>query len=133
MTKTFLFIDDDAFHSEGIRNPEKYYPLIGRGDLLTKMQTFDIIVKFTNVEDAIDYILINGCPNFISFDNDLQHELEGRHLAKWLTDQDIDSGFTFFPNDFDWFVHSQNPIASKAINGLLVPYMEYRKTASFNN
>ena len=129
-TTTFLFLDDDAFHPEGIRNPEKYYPLIGRNDLLAKMQTFDTIVKFTNVEDAIDYIRNNGCPNFISFDNDLQRDLEGRHLAKWLTDRDIDSGFAFFPDDFDWFVHSQNPIASKAINGLLVPYMEYRKSAS---
>lgn len=57
MTETFLFLDDDAFHPEGIRNPEKYYPLIGRDDLLVKIQTFDTIVKFTNVEDAIDYIL----------------------------------------------------------------------------
>jgi hypothetical protein len=132
MSKTFLFLDDDAFQPEGIRNPEKYYPLIGRDDLLTIMQTFDTIVKFTNVEDATDYILNNGCPNFISFDNDLQRELEGRHLAKWLTDQDIDSGFSFFPDDFNWFIHSQNPIASKAINGLLVPYMEYRKSAFSN-
>lgn len=127
---TFLFLDDDAFHPEGIRDPEKYYPLIGRHDLLKLMGEFDTIVKFTTVEDAQQYILENGCPNFISFDNDLQRDLEGRHLAKWLTDQDIDSGFTFIPPDFDWFVHSQNPVASRAINGLLAPYMEYRTQAA---
>ena len=72
--KIFLFLDDDAFSPEGIRNPEKYYPLIGANIILEKMQNYEV-TKVTSVEDAQNFIEKNGCPHFISFDNDLQKKL----------------------------------------------------------
>jgi hypothetical protein len=122
MNKTFLFLDDDAFHSEGIRNPEKYYPLIGADKILTLMQNYQVI-KCITVESAQQYINENGCPNFISFDNDLKMKLEGIHLAQWLVEQDMDQP-SFFPEDFQFFVHSQNNIAKERIYSYLGQYLQ---------
>lgn len=120
--KVFLFLDDDAFHPEGIRNPEKYYPLIGAEDVLNLMKDYDV-VKFTTVEAAQEYILANGCPDFISFDNDLMVKLEGIDLAKWLVEKDMNEG-SVFPKDFQFFVHSQNINAKARIYSYLNQYLE---------
>jgi hypothetical protein len=123
----FLFLDDDAFSNEGIRNPEKYYPLIGADFLLEKMKNYEV-VKFTSVEDAQDFIEKNGCPHFISFDNDLQRQLEGIDLAKWLVEKDLDNP-GFFPENFEFFVHSQNIKAAPRIYSLLNQYLEMKEKA----
>lgn len=127
MKPTFLFLDDDAFHPDKIRNPEIYYPLIGADDILQKMQGYDV-VTFISVEDAQEHINKNGCPSFISFDNDLQREIEGVHLAQWLVEKDLDNP-GFIPDDFEYFVHSQNPIAKKRIYSYLNQYLESREPA----
>ena len=125
MKSTFLFLDDDAFHPDKIRNPEIYYPLIGAGDILQKMQGYEV-VTFISVEDAQKHINTNGCPSFISFDNDLQRDLEGIHLAQWLVEKDLDNP-GFIPDDFEYFVHSQNPIAKKRIYSYLNQYLEQKE------
>ena len=127
MKPTFLFLDDDAFHPDKIRNPEIYYPLIGADDILQKMQGYDV-VTFISVEDAQEHINKNGCPSFIFFDNDLQREIEGVHLAQWLVEKDLDNP-GFIPDDFEYFVHSQNPIAKKRIYSYLNQYLESREPA----
>lgn len=124
----FMFLDDDAFHAEGIRSPEKYYPLIGADRVLELMGNFDV-VKVVTVEDAIDFINSKGCPSFISFDNDLRVKLEGIDLAKWLVEQDLESP-GFLPADFDFFVHSQNIAAKERINSLLTQYLGCRENVS---
>lgn len=121
--KTFLFLDDDAFHPDQNRNPRLYYPLIGAADMYELMLSCDH-VKFTTVEGAIDYMETNGCPNFISFDNDLKRELEGKDLAKWIVEKDMDNP-GFIPNDFQFFVHSQNVAAKKDIYSYLGQYLEH--------
>lgn len=123
--KIFLFLDDDAFHPDKIRHPRYYYPLIGANDIKELAYNCDII-KFTTVEGAQDYIMSKGCPDFISFDNDLMRELEGKDLAIWLVEKDLDNP-GFIPQDFGFFVHSQNPIAKEKINSYLGQYLQVRE------
>lgn len=122
--KVFLFLDDDAFHPDKIRHPRVYYSLLGEHKLLEFMYTCDV-VKFATVEGAQDYILREGCPDFISFDNDLMRELEGIDLAKWLVEKDMDCP-GFIPAGFDFFVHSQNNIARERILSYLGQYLSSR-------
>lgn len=123
--KTFLFLDDDAFHPEKIRNMRNYYPLIGAEEILKIAQQSEVQLN-TTVEGAIDYIEKNGCPDFISFDNDLQRDLEGLDLAKWLIEKDLDYP-GFIPKDFKFFVHSQNIIAKEKIYSRLDQYLSVRE------
>lgn len=131
--KVFLFLDDDIFDIDKIRKPRIYYPLIGANDILEKMNSYEKIEFFTTVEGAIDWIEKNGCPNFISFDNDLKRDLEGRDLAKWLVEKDLDNNGDFIPDDFEYFVHSQNIDAKKAINALLENYLNFKKSENNSN
>lgn len=123
--KVFLFLDDDAFHPKNIRHPRYYYPLIGAESIL-KIADASEVVKFTTVEGAQDYINKHGCPDFISFDNDLQRELEGLDLAKWIIEKDLDNP-GFIPEDFNFFVHSQNIIAKEKIYSRLGQYLSQRE------
>ena len=111
----FMFLDDDAFHPDKIRHPRYYYPLIGADDLLEKVYNSELVVN-TTVEGAIDYIERN---------NDLMRELEGVDLAKWLVEKDMDDP-SFLPKDFNFFVHSQNPIAKEKIYSYLGQYLEFK-------
>lgn len=123
MQRVFMFLDDDAFRADKVRCPRRYYPLIGAHKVLEIMEQCEV-VKFATVEGAQDYIERNGCPFFISFDNDLQRDLEGVDLAKWLIERDLDIPGTI-PEDFQFFVHSQN-VAAQRIYGLLNQYLELR-------
>lgn len=123
-TKVFMFLDDDAFHPEKIRHPRYFFPLIGAQDISDLAYQCNI-VKFATVEGAIDYISREGCPDFISFDNDLMRTLEGIDLAKWLIERDLDSQ-GFIPQGFNFFVHSQNNVAKDRIYGLLGQYLAHR-------
>lgn len=122
--KVFLFLDDDAFHPDKIRHPRYYYPLIGAHEI-EKIAYKSEIIKFATVEGAQDYIERDGCPEFISFDNDLMRELEGVDLAKWLVEKDMDNP-GFIPPNFQFFVHSQNPIAAERIKSYLGQYLSIR-------
>jgi hypothetical protein len=60
-------------------------------------------------QEAIDAVTTHGFPSFISFDHDLGGEDTAIVFINWLTDQLIDGHLTI-PVDFDYYVHSQNPI-----------------------
>lgn len=78
-----------------------------------------------NVEEARLTVIIKGYPLFVSFDNDLGEGLEeGREFAHWLIERDLDHGE--MPSGFDYYVHSQNPVARDAINGLMTSYMSHK-------
>lgn len=84
-------------------------------------------VVVRNFDEAIAHIEDNGCPNFISFDHDLgdQFAKTGYDLAKWLVETDLDcSGF--LPEDFDFNVHSANPVGAANIRALLRSYLAQR-------
>jgi hypothetical protein len=65
-----------------------------------------------------------GAPSFISFDHDLGQSLSGFDFAKWIVDKDQDQNF--LTEDFDYYVHSQNPIGKQNIEGLLNSYLRQK-------
>ena len=78
--------------------------------------------------EAVAYVTANGIPHFISFDHDIQSEPEtGYTFAKWLVEQELDKVHKF-PKDFDFEVHSANPIGAENIKQYLNSYLNYRKT-----
>lgn len=80
-----------------------------------------------SVAEAQAWVLSNGFPDYVSFDNDLGDGLpEGRRFSEWLIDRDLDHHD--MPDSFDFYVHSQNPVARDAIEGSLRSYMRYRKS-----
>lgn len=84
-------------------------------------------IVIRSAEEVMEYILKNGCPSYISFDNDLGDGLlEGIDLAHWLVEQDLDSGGTFIPEDFDFNIHSANSIAGPRIQSLLSSFLKHK-------
>lgn len=78
-------------------------------DLRPMPPEFDMWAK--NVDEA-KAILNQGDVEFISFDNDLAEEQEGRHLASWIEEKAFNGNIP----PMDWQVHSANPIGAKAIS-----------------
>ncbi|MFY7669956.1 cyclic-phosphate processing receiver domain-containing protein [Tenacibaculum sp. MEBiC06402] len=84
---------------------------------------FDIVRTY---EAFVSYILKNGLPDFISFDNDLgldkngEVALDGYAAAKWLV---YESGLDLRSLQFK--VHSANPVATEQIKGLLTNYIDF--------
>ena len=83
--------------------------------------------------DAIVEVLNRGFPKFISFDHDLGDSYSGYDIAKQLVDNDIISGdlvsrrgYTFC-SDFDFYVHSQNPIGKRNIESYLNNYLKFKR------
>lgn len=71
-----------------------------------------------------------GFPRYISFDHDLgQPDEDGYTLCKWMCMNDMgqnDNSPWGFPVDFDFYVHSQNPVGAKNIQMYLRQYLNYR-------
>ena len=81
-----------------------------------------------NWTETYDTIKNLGFPNFISFDHDLgdpDAEPTGFEIAKMLVDYDMDE-YMEIPADFQFSVHSQNPIGKKNIESYLNNYLEHR-------
>jgi hypothetical protein len=84
---------------------------------------FDLVRTY---KEFVEYIKLNGLPNFISFDNDLglddngEVALDGYAATKWLV---YESNLDLKKLEFK--VHSANPIASEQIRGLLTNYINH--------
>src|SRR5689334_16350770 len=104
-----LFLDD-------IRTVDMIYSDAGQ-------ETFDVVRSF---HEFVQYIQLNGLPDFISFDNDLGLDKDGEvapdgyAAAKWLV---YESGLDLSKLEFK--VHSANPVASDQIKGLLTNYIRH--------
>ena len=87
---------------------------------------FDIVRTY---DDFVAYILANGLPEFISFDNDLGLDEngvvapDGYAAAKWLV---YKSGLDLVNLEFK--IHSANPVAAEQIKGLLNNYINHLKS-----
>lgn len=98
-------------------------------DIRTPRDNYDVIVRTYN--EAIEFVKVNGIPNFISFDHDLGCDEIGNILkngydfAKWLVDMDI-KNIHKFPNDFTFNIHSANPIGRNSINAILNNYLDFK-------
>lgn len=105
-----LFIDD-------IRTPPK--------------NDFYIIKRDFN--ESIKYMESFWCPEFISFDHDLWLEKNGDELnwytiVKWIIEKDINEGWNFIPKNFNFKVHSMNPIGKKNIEDYFNNYFKFKNT-----
>ena len=98
-----LYIDD-------LRNP--------------KSDGFDVV---RTSSEAIRYMEENGCPDYISFDHDLGGEDTAMIVVHWMIDRDMDMGGLFISDDFEFHVHSANPVGVKNIEGLLGQYLRFKK------
>lgn len=70
-------------------------------------------------EQAIAVVQEFGLPNFISFDHDLGGNDTSRKFIIWLLDYMLDNNLSFVGRDFDFYVHSQNPIGAQWIRGTM--------------
>lgn len=92
---------------------------------ISAIHDFDIVRSY---DDFVAYILKNGLPKFISFDNDLglndqgEVALDGLAAAKWLV---YKSGLDL--TNLEFKVHSANPVAAEQIKGLLNNYINHLK------
>lgn len=69
-----------------------------------------------------------GCPDYIAFDHDLGvgYKETGHDFAKLLVEMDIESGGKYIPNNFEFHVHSMNPVGARNIYCLLKGYLRSR-------
>lgn len=58
--------------------------------------------------DACRIVEEKGCPAFISFDHDLGDGPTGMDFARWFANYVLDNDICL--TDFDYYVHSQNPV-----------------------
>lgn len=85
-----------------------------------------------NFSEAVRLLLIEkNCPTFISFDHDLGEDKTGKSFAEYIVNADIVSGGKYIPNDFAFYVHSQNPVGKANIEGYLNDYLNKRKNNFF--
>lgn len=73
---------------------------------------------------AINLMQQHGCPALISFDHDLGGEDTAMVVVKWMIECDLDCDGAFIPDDFQFNVHSANPVGVKNIEGLLGGYLK---------
>ena len=90
----------------------------------------DEFVIVRSYADAVHYFRKNGCPVYISFDHDLGtvDALTGYDIAKWLVERDLNDNGSFIPADFDYNVHSANPVGAANITGLFKNYLETKES-----
>jgi len=82
-----------------------------------------------SVAEAVAVVDVFGLPSYISFDHDLGdgvapvgYDNTGMGFAKWFADQVMDGAK--LPQDFDFYVHSQNIVGKRNIEGLLNNFLE---------
>lgn len=85
--------------------------------------TSDWIIART-VEDAMWYIENRGIPFYISFDHDLgKNRLNGMDFAKLFAHYAMDHNVILAGN-FDFYVHSQNPVGAENIRSYMTQWLE---------
>jgi len=99
-----MYLDD-------IREPKNDYTVIARTS-----------------QEAIDYLTCPlGCPAFISFDHDLGGDDTAMRVIKFMIERDLDMNGEFIPKDFEFNVHSANPVGAANINGYLNCYLNQKE------
>jgi hypothetical protein len=101
---SILFIDDERFPP----NDGKDWDIVRSGG------------------SAIEYMLTNNEWNYISFDHDLGLGMTGYDVVNWMIEHDQDMGGSFIPQDFDFYVHSQNNVGAENIRFKLRAYLDQR-------
>ena len=73
---------------------------------------------------AVQYVQSHGFPEFVSFDHDLGGGPTGHKFALWLIERDLDVGD--MPDNFDYYVHSQNPVGAANIRSVMDAYLKFK-------
>ncbi|WP_289023065.1 cyclic-phosphate processing receiver domain-containing protein [uncultured Salegentibacter sp.] len=104
---------------------------------LDDLRTVDMVYDYSQIsefevvrsyDEFVAYIQKNGLPYFISFDNDLGLDENGKvaedgyAAAKWLV---YESGLDL--RELQFKVHFANPVAAEQIRGLLSNYIQFLK------
>ena len=101
-----LFLDDE-------RTPEQ----------VTWVQLPNVVWTIVRTVEAFEETLkTQGRPESVSFDNDLQTKLEGRHAARLLCNHCLDNNWEL-PT---CYIHSKNPEAWKVIESILNSFIKAR-------
>jgi hypothetical protein len=90
-------------------------------DIRTPPGNFTLARSYTQAQLLIRKF---GCPYYISFDHDLGEEKTGYDFAKWLIE--VDRIYRILPENFDYIIHSQNPVGAVNIFELLERYLDVR-------
>jgi hypothetical protein len=87
-----------------------------------------------SLKDAVAKCDMFGLPSFVSFDHDLGHnyiiddfENTGMGFANWIVHVCLE-GKHAMPEDFDWYVHCQNPIGAENIQKLMESWKKHNVT-----
>jgi len=93
-------------------------------DIRNPKGEFDIIVRSS--EEAIEYMIRNGCPTYASLDHDLGGDDTSIAIIKFMVEMDLDTNNEFIPYNFSYNVHSANPVGAANIEGYLDSYIRQR-------
>lgn len=74
-------------------------------------------------DEAIQFVKDMGCPEFISFDHDLGGDDTSMKFINWLIESALD-GDVVIPDEFDYTIHSANPIGSENINSKMSSFLK---------
>lgn len=104
------------------------YSLFIDDERLASLEDDEEMVVVRSYDEAIEVMTSLGCPNYISFDHDLgDTNANGHEIAKWIVEQDLNENGMFIPDNFEFVVHSQNPIGKKNIEGVFENYIWCKK------
>lgn len=82
-------------------------------------------------KEAKELIQMYGYPSFVSFDHDLGEDVPtGYDFVKHLCTMDLRSS-NKMPDNFDFYVHSQNPVGKKNIEEYMNFYFNFKE--KYNN
>ncbi len=82
-----------------------------------KLKNVSIIAR--SYDDAVSVLKWCGVPMIISFDHDLGEGKTGYDFAKYFCDQVLDGKINLDLNEFDFTVHSENPVGAKNIEAYM--------------
>ncbi len=77
-------------------------------------------------KDAVAW-MTNHRITYISIDHDLGDGVPtGADIVNWMIEHDLDTGGRFIPENFQFYVHSQNPVGKENIISKLEGYLPFR-------
>lgn len=114
-----IFLDDERFPHEA----DKWCKL--------PAEFFDpaMVVICRCMLDVQLTVTERGFPEAVSFDHDLGNNVStGYDVAKWLCNLDSHGNSAFrFPDNFQFFVHSKNPVGAENIRQYMNAYFKHRE------
>lgn len=113
-----LFLDDERVPTDA-----KWMP----GDIQAMYRDEQWEIARTHLEVMALIELYGTIPEFVSFDHDLGDFTngDGVKVARYLIDLDMYTDIKF-PKQFQFVVHSRNPVGKANIEGLLNGYLKQR-------